>query len=91
MKNRLFKFWFSDNHGLIRLRTSPGRFCRPELWRKGRWHFGSSYVMDAIVGMGEDVHSCGEYADKWDDNRAAEFATKNGIDLFADNPDDQNH
>ena len=25
---------------------------------------GSSYVMDAVTGMGEDPYSCGEYAEQ---------------------------
>ena len=44
--------------------------------------------MDAITGMGEDPYSCGESADDWTVDQATQYATENGIDLYADNPDD---
>ena len=83
-----FKFWFSDNHGLIRQRSTSKGIHHPEVLRNGHWHVGTSYVVDAISGMGEDPYSCGEYSDAWTESQAKEFAAKNGIDLFADNPED---
>ena len=83
-----YEFWFSDAHGLIRRRRGSGWFKHPEVWSEGEWAMGSEYVMDAITGMGEDPWSCGEWADKWDQARAKEYARENAVDLFADNPDD---
>ena len=62
--------------------------AHPEVWRKGRWVTGSAYVMDAITGMGEDAYSCGEYADEISVAEAEQVAARNGIDLYARNPDD---
>lgn len=73
-----YQFWFSDTRGLIR---HGKRY--PEVWRDGQWVVGSPYVMDAITGMGEDPHSCGEYADQWTSDQAATYAAEHGIDLFA--------
>jgi hypothetical protein len=74
-----YRFWFSDTRGLIRQLDHQ----HPEVWTHGRWHVGSAFVMDAITGMGEDPHSCGEYADQWTHAQAAGYAARNRIDLFA--------
>jgi len=58
-----YEFWLADGHGLIRQRRKSGRLAHPEVWRNGRWITGSSFVVDAITGMGEDAFSCGEFAD----------------------------
>lgn len=83
-----YEFWMSDNRGIIRQRRAPGLLYHPEVWQGGRWHQGSPYVMDAITGMGEDPYSCGEWADEWTLEQAIQHASENGIDLFAENPDD---
>jgi hypothetical protein len=83
-----FRFWFSENRGLIRQRQAPGLSWHPEVWKGQRWVTGSSYVMDAITGMGEDGWSCGESAEHWDLSRAEHYAAEHGIDLYADNVDD---
>jgi hypothetical protein len=74
-----FQFWLSKTRGLIRRSAS----AHPEVWRKGQWVPGSSYVMDAITGMGEDPYSCGEWADEITEPEAEAFAAKNGVDLHA--------
>jgi hypothetical protein len=48
---------------------------------------GAPYVLDAIIGMGEDPWSCGEYADQWSDAQGMSYARDHGIDLYAENPD----
>lgn len=78
------KYWLSKKYGLIR---RAGEYAHPEIWRDGSWRWGSPYVMDAITGMGEDLWSCGEWADKIDSATAEDFANANGIDLHGDNPD----
>lgn len=83
-----FQFWYSDKRGLIRERRTPGRHFFPEVWRDGRWHRGSSSVMDAITGMGEDAYSCGECAQQLDEQLALEYAAQHQIDLYADNAKD---
>lgn len=82
-----FRFWHSDAYGLIRRRSTPAALFYPEIWRDGRWQVGSSYVMDAITGMGEDAFSSGDYADELSESQARTAAAESGIDLFADNPD----
>ena len=57
-----YQFWLAETLGLVRRRVGPEGLYHPEVWRTGTWRRGSSYVMDAITGMREDPHSCGEYA-----------------------------
>ncbi len=83
-----YEFWMAKRHGIVRQRRAPGLLYHPEVWRDGRWHKGSPYVMDAITGMGEDPYSCGEWADRWTLEQAIRYATEICIDLFAENPDD---
>ena len=83
-----FQFWLSKSRGLIRQRRAPGLLYHPEVWRDERWVTGSPYVMDAITGMGEDLWSCGEAADKLDQPAAESYASANGIDLFGENLED---
>ncbi len=83
-----YEFWMANIYGIVRQRRAPGLLYHPEVWRDGRWHEGSPYVMDAITGMGEDPWSCGEWADPWTLEQATQFAAENSIDLFAENPDD---
>jgi len=83
-----FKFWLSDNYGLIRQRRLPGALFRPEIWRDGAWETGSPYVLDAITGMGEDLWSCGEMAFPKSEAEAATYAAQHGIDLFSLNPEE---
>jgi hypothetical protein len=83
-----FRFWFSENRGIVRQRRGPGLLWHPEVWRGQRWVTGSPYVMDAITGMGEDVWSCGESAVEWSPAQAERYAADHGIDLYsvADEP-----
>jgi len=83
MSKTTFKFWFSEERGLIRQRSDLGSLWHPEVWDGTRWVTGSAYVMDAITGMGEDAWSCGEWAQSWDLDRAEGYAKEHGIDLFA--------
>jgi len=83
-----YEFWMATGHGIVRRRWKSGIPFHPEVWRDDRWHQGSPYVMDAIIGMGEDPYSCGEWADPWTFEQAAQYASENDIDLFADNADD---
>lgn len=77
-----FNFWVSDTHGLIREREKPSALCHPEIVQNQKWKQGSPYVLDAITGMGEDPHSCGEHAFEIDVFQAIELAEKAGVDLF---------
>ena len=83
-----FGFWFSENRGIIRQREAPGLLWHPEVWNGQRWVTGSAYVMDAITGMGEDVWSCGEFAEEWNLTQAEQYAKEHGIDLYSNNLDD---
>jgi hypothetical protein len=82
-----YEFWFRDGHGLMRRPSGAGPFDHPEIWNGRRWMPGSAYDLDALTGMGEDPWSCGEFADRWDLNRATEYAAAHGIDLYAKDPD----
>ena len=83
MTKMTFKFWYSENRGLIRQRSEPGSLGHPEVWDGTRWVIGSAYVMDAITGMGEDSWSCGEWAQPWDLAKAEAYAKEHGIDLYS--------
>jgi hypothetical protein len=83
MSTTTFKFWHSDDRGLIRQRSEPGSLWHPEVWDGTRWVTGSAYVMDAITGMGEDPWSCGEMAQPWDVVKAETYAKEHGIDLYS--------
>lgn len=74
-----FRFWWSETHGLIR--TIDRAF--PEVLADDIWVPGSPYVLDAITGMGEDPHSCGEWVDELEPEQAIALAKKKKIDLFS--------
>lgn len=80
-----YRFWDGERRGLIRQRDGHGH---PEVWKNGRWVYGSAYVMDAITGMGEDPYSCGEWAFDISVQQAEAIAAKLGIEPYAPNPDD---
>ena len=82
-----FEFYKSDKHGLIRVRSNETEHCHPEIIRDKKWIKGSEYVMDAVIGMGEDPYSCGEFALPITQDEASQIADKLGIDLFAENND----
>ncbi len=44
--------------------------------------------MDAIMGMGEDPYSCGEFSEPLTEDQAKKLAAEIGADLFASHPDD---
>ena len=73
-----FRFWKSDQHGLIRVVDDEF----PQIFQNGLWVHGSPYVLDAITGMGEDPYSCGEWAEKIEPYEAIEIGQQNKIDLF---------
>jgi hypothetical protein len=49
----------------------------------GLWEAGISYDLDAIVGMGEDPYSCGEWCDDLSEPEARQIAADLGCDLHA--------
>ncbi len=77
-----FRFWFSDTRGLIRQRRTVEAVFRPEVSVSGKWVTGSSYVMDAITGMGEDPWSCGEWADDWSPEQAEDYGQRFGFTIY---------
>lgn len=83
MKNYNFEFYESNTYGLIRVRSNESEYCHPEIIRDRKWIKGSEYVMDAVIGMGENPHSCGEVAFPISEEEASIMANKMGADLFA--------
>ena len=79
-----YQFWLAKTFGLVRQRRDSKGLYHPEVWRDGGWYCGSSYVMDAITGMGEDAYSCGGYADDLTQVEAKKYASAHNIHLFAD-------
>ena len=82
-----FRFWLSPDHGLVRLVETATKMWHPEVWREGHWETGSTYVWDAITGMGEDPWSCGEHASSLTLAEAEKYAVAHGVDLCAENAD----
>ena len=72
--------WMEGGH-------EQGQLSRPERLRSnsagGLWEAGSSYDLDAIVGMGEDPYSCGEWCDDLSEPEARRIAADLGCDLDA--------
>jgi hypothetical protein len=63
-----------------------GGFSWPERLSRatgGRWNPGSSSDVDALIGMGPDLHSCGEWADEISEPEARALAAKAGLDIDA--------
>jgi hypothetical protein len=81
------QFWLDDDHGIIRQRRAPGLLWHPELWRAGRWHVGSPYVLDAITGGSDDGWWGQPLAELLSASEADEYAATHGVELFSDNPD----
>ena len=77
-----YKFWDSPHHGLIRQRSTNCFLSRPEIIEEYKWYPGNEYVMDAITGMGEDLHSCGEIAFEISREKALEYAEEDGVNLY---------
>lgn len=77
-----YEFWLWDQHGLIRRKRDSLVTLRPEIWRSGHWEDAGPYALDAIIGMGEDPYSCGEWAHQLSLDDAREYAAANGVDLL---------
>ena len=79
-----FEFYESDVYGLIRVRQNKDEFCHPEILKDGKWIKGSEYVMDAVIGMGEDAYSSGGMAFPIETEKAKIKAKELGINLYAE-------
>ena len=50
----------------------------------GLWKIGDPYQLDAIIGMGEDEHSVGEWCDALTEGEARDFAVALGVNFEAE-------
>lgn len=84
LKDDKFEFYESDTYGLIRVRSNERECCHPEIVKDGKWVKGSQYIMDAVIGMGEDPYSSGgDIALPISEEKAALMAETMGIGLFS--------
>jgi hypothetical protein len=77
-----YTYWRNANEDRLLLRrwVHWPEFLDPLL---GGWQAGSSYEVDAIVGMGEDPYSCGECALPITEQEAQAIAEGFGLSLDA--------
>lgn len=76
-----YEFYESDNYGLIRACINGEDFSYPEILKDGQWIKGNQYIMDAIIGMGEDAYSSGGAAFPISKEKAQIIAEKSGVSI----------
>ena len=76
-----FEYYSNEQYGLIRARIESEPFSYPEILTDGNWTKASEYVMDAIIGMGEDSYSVGGMAQKITAEEARVIALNSGVKL----------
>ena len=84
MNDYKFDFYESNTYGLIRVRHNDDEYCYPEIVVNGHWVKGNEYVMDAVIGMGEDAYSSGEMAFQIENEKAELKANELGINLYSE-------
>lgn len=73
-----------DGHPAL-LRTGSGLRQVLRLNRDRGWERATERALDAITGMGEDMHSSGEWTTDVSATEARSFAREHGWELFGDN------